>query len=107
MTENQKADIRHDTVTAMMDDARLAVRVIDPAEEAERIERMMAEADDRTREVLERYGGLTRSRLATAAIQDFASAVLPGLSAWDARSSCVGPSTWTASTSSFRGIAQP
>jgi hypothetical protein len=58
MTENQKADIRHDTVTAMMDDARLAVRIIDPAEEAERIERMMAEADDRTREVLERYGGL-------------------------------------------------
>src|SRR5207245_10739487 len=58
MTENQKAEIRHDTVTAMMDDARLAVRVIDPEEEAQRLERMMAEADDRTREVLERYGGL-------------------------------------------------
>jgi hypothetical protein len=58
MTENQKAEIRHDTVMAMMDDARLAVRVIDPAEESARIERMMAEADDRTREVLERYGGL-------------------------------------------------
>ena len=58
MTENQKADIRHDTVTAMMDDARLAVRVIDPEEEAQQLERMMAEADDRTREALERYGGL-------------------------------------------------
>jgi hypothetical protein len=57
MTENQKAEIRHDTVMAMMDDARLAVRIIDPEEEAQRIERM-AEADDRTREVLERYGGL-------------------------------------------------
>jgi hypothetical protein len=58
MTENQKAEIRHNTVMAMMDDARLAVRVIDPEEEAQRLERMMAEADDRTREVLERYGGL-------------------------------------------------
>ncbi len=58
MTENQKAEIRHETVLAMMDDARLAVRVIDPAEETERIERLMAEADDRTREILERYGGL-------------------------------------------------
>jgi hypothetical protein len=43
---------------AMMDDARLAVRVIDPEEEAQRLERMMVEADDRTREVLERYGDL-------------------------------------------------
>jgi hypothetical protein len=58
MTENQKAEIRHDTVLAIMDDARLAVRVIDPEEEAERIERIMADADERTREVLERYGGL-------------------------------------------------
>ena len=58
ITENQKAEIRHDTVMAMMDDARLAVRVIDPEEEAQRLERMMAEADDRTREALERYGGL-------------------------------------------------
>jgi hypothetical protein len=58
MTENQKAEIRHDTVMAMMDDARLAVRVIDPEEEAQRLERMIAEADDRTREILERYGGL-------------------------------------------------
>jgi hypothetical protein len=58
MTENQKAEIRHDTVMAIMDDARLAVRVIDPEEEAQRIERMMTEADDRTRELLERYGGL-------------------------------------------------
>jgi hypothetical protein len=58
MTENQKAEIRHDTILAIMDDARLAVRVIDPEEEAERLERIMAEADERTREVLERYGGL-------------------------------------------------
>jgi hypothetical protein len=58
MTETQKAEIRHDTVMAMMDDARLAVRVIDPEEEARRLERIMLEADDRTREVLERYGGL-------------------------------------------------
>jgi hypothetical protein len=58
MTENQKAEIRHDTILAIMDDARLAVRVIDPEDEAERIERMMADADERTREVLERYGGL-------------------------------------------------
>jgi hypothetical protein len=58
MTENQKAEIRRDTVMAMMHDARLAVRVIDPEEEAQPLERMMAEADNRTREVLERYGGL-------------------------------------------------
>lgn len=58
MTEEQKAGIRHDTILAMMDDARLAVRVIDPEAEAERIERLTAEADERTREVLERYGGL-------------------------------------------------
>jgi hypothetical protein len=32
MTENQKAEIRHDTILAIMDDARLAVRVIDPEE---------------------------------------------------------------------------
>jgi hypothetical protein len=57
MTE-EKAGIRHDTILAMMDDARLAVRVIDPEAEAERIERLTAEADERTREVLERYGGL-------------------------------------------------
>ena len=58
MTENQKAEIRHDTILAIMDDARLAVRLIDPEDEAERIERMMADADERTRDVLERYGGL-------------------------------------------------
>jgi hypothetical protein len=58
MTENQKVEIRHDTILAIMDDARLAVRVVDPEEEAERIERLMADADERTREVLERYGGL-------------------------------------------------
>ena len=58
MTENQKAEIRHDAIVAMMDDARLAVRVIEPEEEAQRLERLMVEADERTREVLERYGGL-------------------------------------------------
>ena len=58
MTEAQKAEIRHDAIVAMMDDARLALRVIEPEEEAKRIERLMAEADERTREVLERYGGL-------------------------------------------------
>ena len=58
MTETQKADIRHEAIVAMMDDARLAVRVIEPDEEAQRINRLMEEADERTREVLERYGGL-------------------------------------------------
>lgn len=47
MTENQKAEMRHNTVMAMMDDARLAVRFIDPEEEAQRLERMMIEADER------------------------------------------------------------
>ena len=42
----------------MMDDAGLALRVIEPEQEAERINRLIAEADERTREVLERYGGL-------------------------------------------------
>lgn len=58
MTDVQKADIRHAAVVAMMDDAGLAQRVIEPEEEATRLNRLMAEADDRTREVLERYGGL-------------------------------------------------
>jgi hypothetical protein len=58
MTETQKADIRHEAIVAIMDDARLAVRVIEPDEEAQRINRLMEEADERTREVLERYGGL-------------------------------------------------
>src|SRR5438445_9625159 len=58
MTETQKADIRHEAIVAMMDDARLAVRVIEPEEEAQRINQLMQEADERTREVLERYGGL-------------------------------------------------
>jgi len=58
MTEAQKAEIRHDAIVAIADDARLALRVIEPEEEAERIERLMVEADERTREVLERYGGL-------------------------------------------------
>jgi len=58
MTETQKAEIRHDAIVAIMDDARLAVRVIEPEEEAQRISRLMEEADERTREVLERYGGL-------------------------------------------------
>ncbi len=58
MTETQKAEIRHDAILAIMDDARLAVRVIEPEEEAQRINQLMQEADERTREVLERYGGL-------------------------------------------------
>jgi hypothetical protein len=64
MTENQKAEIRHDTVIPMMDDARLAVRVMDPKQEAQRLEWMMLDADDRTREVLERTRlcALPRSR---------------------------------------------
>ena len=45
MTEDQKAGIRHDTVMAMMDDARLAVRVVDPEAETARIERLTAEAE--------------------------------------------------------------
>ena len=58
MTETQKAEIRHETVLAMMDDAQLAVRVIEPDAEAQRLQRLMDEADEQTREVLERYGGL-------------------------------------------------
>jgi hypothetical protein len=58
MTEAQKAEIRHGAIVAIMDDARLAVRVIEPDEEAKRITRLMEEADEQTREVLERYGGL-------------------------------------------------
>ena len=58
MTDTQKAEIRHDAILAITDDARLALRIIEPEDEAKRIERLMAEADERTREVLERYGGL-------------------------------------------------
>jgi hypothetical protein len=58
MTETQKAEIRHHTIVAMLEDAQHAVRVIDPEEEARRINRLMQEADERTREMLERYGGL-------------------------------------------------
>jgi hypothetical protein len=58
MTETQKTEIRHQAIVAMMDDAGLAVRVIQPDEEAQRIQRLMAEADEHTRDVLERYGGL-------------------------------------------------
>src|SRR5437762_503324 len=58
MTEAQKAEIRHDAILAITDDARVALRVIEPEEEAKRIERLMVDADERTREVLERYGGL-------------------------------------------------
>jgi hypothetical protein len=58
MTETQKTELRHEAIVAMMDDARLAVRVIEPDEEAQRIQHLMAEADEQTREVLERYGGL-------------------------------------------------
>jgi hypothetical protein len=58
MPESDKAAIRHESVLAMMDDARLALRVIDPDLEAQRIERLIGEADARTREMLERYGAL-------------------------------------------------
>jgi hypothetical protein len=58
MTETQKTEIPHEAIVAMMDDARLAVRVIEPDEEARRIERLMADADEHTRHVLECYGGL-------------------------------------------------
>jgi hypothetical protein len=58
MTETQKTEIRHEAIVAMLDDARVAVRVIEPDEEAQRIQRLMAEADEHTRDVLERYGGL-------------------------------------------------
>ena len=68
MTDNQWAEIRHDTV--------MAVRVIDPEEEAQRLKRIMAEADDRTRELLERKADLIRLRLATAATQACACATL-------------------------------
>jgi hypothetical protein len=34
------------------------LRVIEPEEEAKRIERLIAEGDERTREILDRYGGL-------------------------------------------------
>jgi hypothetical protein len=50
MTKAQKAEIRHETIVAMMDDAQVAVRIIDPDDEAKRINRLMDEADDRTRE---------------------------------------------------------
>ena len=58
MTETQKTEIRHEAIVAMLDDARLAVRVIEPDEEAHRIRRLIAEADEQTRVVLESYGGL-------------------------------------------------
>jgi len=58
MTEDQKAEIRHEAIFAIMDDARSALRVIDPADEARRIEKLMLDADEQTREMLERYGGL-------------------------------------------------
>jgi hypothetical protein len=58
MPAAEKAAIRHESVLALKDDARLALRVIDPEEEAQRIERLMAEADAQTRDLLERYGNL-------------------------------------------------
>src|SRR5438128_12622322 len=54
----QKTEIRNEATAAIMDGARLAVRVIQPDEEAHRIQRLMTEADEHTRAVLERYGGL-------------------------------------------------
>src|SRR6266568_1304202 len=58
MTETQKTEIRHEAIVVMLEDARLAVRVIEPEEELHRIQRLIADADEQTREVLERYGGL-------------------------------------------------
>jgi len=58
MPEAQKAQIRHDAILAIMEDAGTVVRIIEPEEESKRIEQLMADADERTREVLERYGGL-------------------------------------------------
>ena len=90
-----------------MDDARLAVRVIDPEEEAERIEPLMADADERTPEVLELYGGLHPVT--------FGHCGYPGLcvrgtarpSASGAPSSCADQSILTASTSCSRAISPP
>jgi hypothetical protein len=65
-----------------------------------RLERMMVEADDRTREVLERYRGLHPVTFGHGGTQDCAFAVLPGPSASGAPSSCADPSTLTVSTSS-------
>src|SRR5207302_2820799 len=48
MTETQKTEIRHEAIVAIMDDAWLAVRAIEPDEEAQRIQRLMAEADEHT-----------------------------------------------------------
>jgi hypothetical protein len=58
MTEVQKGEIRHEAVVAMLEDAGLALRIIEPEQEAARLNRLISEADERTREVLERYGGL-------------------------------------------------
>lgn len=58
MPEAQKAQIRHDAILAIMEDASTAVRIIEPEEESRRIRRLMDDADERTRDVLERYGGL-------------------------------------------------
>jgi hypothetical protein len=55
---SEQAVLRHESVLAMMDDARLALRVLDPEAEAQRIDRLLAAADTQTREMLERYGGL-------------------------------------------------
>ncbi len=100
MTETQKAEIRHETIMAMTDDARLAVRVIEPDEEAHRIQRLIAEADEHTRDVLERYGGLHPVT--------FGHCGYPGLCVrGTARAFCIGcpflvrdQSTWIGSISS-------
>ena len=42
MPAADRAVLRHESVLAMMDDARLALRVIDPEEEARRVERLLA-----------------------------------------------------------------
>ncbi len=104
MTETQKAEIRHDTAVAMMDDAQLAVRVIEPDAEGKRIQPLMTEADEQTREVLERYGGLhpvTFGHCGAIQVCAFAARLEPFASA--ARSWCADPNTsiglissWTA-----------
>ena len=70
----------------MMDDAGLAGRAIDPETEAVRIERLTAEADERTREVLERYRGLHPVTFGHCGYQAYASAAPRDPSAWDAPS---------------------
>ena len=108
MTETQKAEIRHDTILAIMDDARLAVRVIDPEEDAR------ADSTD--------HGGRRRAHARGARTLRWPSSgdlrtlwvprvVRPRhhevLLPWVPFSSCVDPSTLTESTSSSTAISRP